>query len=271
MYPTISVIIPNFNRGALLEKAIRSVLEQTVPVAEILVCDDGSTDDAKHRVAQLQMDYPQVVWLDCGSNGRPAIPRNQGISRAQGEWIAFLDNDDTWEKTKLEEQLRIADAYNVHFICTNAWRVSDNEKASSALIHHSTGKYQFSDLIAENFIVCSSVLVHHSLLKQSQKFPEHKYFKAIEDYALWLEIGLNAPIFFLQTPLVNYLDLPQQSIRSGQDNEYAMYRRILLRTLRIAVNKHKFSKAMICIAQLLRNTFYEFRYNYRMRKSGGNA
>lgn len=271
MYPTISVIIPNFNRGVLLEKAIRSVLEQTVPVAEILVCDDGSTDDAKERVAQLQIDFPQVVWIDCGRNGRPAIPRNIGISKAQGEWIAFLDNDDMWEKTKLEEQLHIAKECNVSFICTNAWRVTDNEKASSALIHHRTGKYQFSDLIAENFIVCSSVLVHHSLVKASQQFPEHKNFKAIEDYALWLEIALNAPIYFSQKPLVNYLDLPQQSIRSGQENEYAMYRRILLRTLNIAISKLKLSKAVMCIAQLLRNTFYEFRYNYRMRKSGGHV
>ncbi|NBQ48494.1 MAG: glycosyltransferase family 2 protein, partial [Sphingobacteriia bacterium] len=88
----ISVIIPNYNRAAFLKQAIESVLAQTYPVLEILICDDGSQDESR-SVVQAFADH-RIQWLDCGRNGRPAIPRNKGVQRAKGQWLAFLDNDD---------------------------------------------------------------------------------------------------------------------------------------------------------------------------------
>ena len=101
----ISVIIPNYNRSELLKKAITSVLNQSYAVLEILVCDDGSTDNSKEVIEQF--NNQTIKWIDCGKNGRPAIPRNIGVKKAKGNYIAFLDNDDEWLPTKIEEQVKV--------------------------------------------------------------------------------------------------------------------------------------------------------------------
>lgn len=269
MHPTISVVIPNYNRADLLIQAITSVLEQSYPVMEILVCDDGSTDDSKSKVLTLQKNHPHIQWIDCGKNGRPAIPRNIGIAAARGEWIAFLDNDDTWARDKIEKQLQAAEHSGCAIICTNAWRITADQKATAALIHLKEGIYTFKDLLSENFIVCSSILLRKDILNTSSLFPKSPAFKAIEDYALWLELALDHSIHLIQAPLVNYLDAPQQSIRSRQSNEFTMYRRILFRTFYLSFMKVKWGKAIRCMTSLIRNSFYEMRYYYRVQKSGG--
>ncbi|MBK8586703.1 MAG: glycosyltransferase family 2 protein [Bacteroidetes bacterium] len=82
MTETVSVVIANYNRSDMLVKAIQSALEQTYSVLEILVCDDGSTDDSREKVQALNNE--KVKWIDSGKNGRPAIPRNIGLSRVKG-------------------------------------------------------------------------------------------------------------------------------------------------------------------------------------------
>ncbi len=119
---SISVIIPNFNRSELLKKAITSILNQSYSVLEILVCDDGSTDNSKEIVEQFNLQM--IKWVDCGKNGRPAIPRNIGIKKAKGNYVAFLDNDDEWLPTKIEEQVKLIIEKKALIICTNAYKVS---------------------------------------------------------------------------------------------------------------------------------------------------
>ena len=99
----ISVIIPTYNRKTYLLRAIKSVLEQTYSNFEILVMDDGSTDGTVDVIkgindSRLVYDW-SVNW------GGPAQPRNRGLKKANGEFIAFLDSDDWWSETKLEESL----------------------------------------------------------------------------------------------------------------------------------------------------------------------
>ena len=100
-YETISVVIPTLNRCSLLQKAIESVLKQTLVPSEIIVVDNGSTDDTKKMVCSL---YPNINYLVEDKSGVSAA-RNKGIKVAKSEWIAFLDSDDVWESKKLEKQL----------------------------------------------------------------------------------------------------------------------------------------------------------------------
>ena len=79
----VSVIIPTYNRQKTLHRAISSVLNQTYPIHELIICDDGSTDDSKLLVEQFKDQ--RIKWLDCGRNGMPSIPRNKGIHLASGE------------------------------------------------------------------------------------------------------------------------------------------------------------------------------------------
>ena len=99
---TISAVIPAYNRGALIGRAIESVLAQSRPPEEIIVVDDGSTDDTAERVRAFG-DRVRYVFQP---NGGGAAARNRGVEEARGEWIAFLDSDDTW----LPEHLRLMEA-----------------------------------------------------------------------------------------------------------------------------------------------------------------
>ncbi len=97
----VSVVIPTFNRANYIVRAVKSVLAQTYKNYEIIVVDDGSTDDTR----QLLEPYSHCVRYIYQDNAGPAAARNNGISRAEGEWLAFLDSDDIWLSQKLEIQL----------------------------------------------------------------------------------------------------------------------------------------------------------------------
>src|SRR5690348_10269988 len=113
--PTVSVVIPAFNAAEYIGQAIDSVLAQTHQPIEIIVVDDGSTD----QTAQIAAAYPAPVRVLRKPNGGPASARNMGIAAATGSWIALLDADDRWLANKLERQLRhVADDVTlVHTLC----------------------------------------------------------------------------------------------------------------------------------------------------------
>src|SRR5512135_1404731 len=96
----VSVIITTYNRRSYLKAAVESVLAQDYPDKEVIVVDDGSTDGSAEEVRGLPIRY---VWKE---NGGISSARNQGISLAQGDFIAFLDVDDLWKKGKLSLQMR---------------------------------------------------------------------------------------------------------------------------------------------------------------------
>lgn len=98
-HPSISVIIPAYNAERYLGEAIESILKQTLPVSEIIVVDDGSTDGT----ASVARSYDSVIYLSHKQSGSGAA-RNLGVQRASGEWLSFLDADDLWHPEKLRRQ-----------------------------------------------------------------------------------------------------------------------------------------------------------------------
>lgn len=101
--PTVTVVIASYNRAATIEQAVASVLRQTFTDLEVVVVDDGSTDDTVARVRSI--DDPRVRVLTSSTNSGVSAARNRGIAEAAGEWVAFQDSDDEWLPTKLEKQL----------------------------------------------------------------------------------------------------------------------------------------------------------------------
>ena len=113
---SISVIIPTFNRLNYLERAIKSVLNQTIKVDEIIVVDDGSNDGTSEFI---RSKYPNLKYIFQSNRGVSAA-RNVGIAAAKSNWIAFLDSDDEWMPTKLEQQEKsIIDNPDIEFCHTN--------------------------------------------------------------------------------------------------------------------------------------------------------
>lgn len=218
--PTISVVIPTWNRAGTIEAAVRSALAQTVSPLEVLVCDDGSTDDSEARVRAI--GDPRICWLPGTRGGRPAIPRNRGIAAARGEWLAFLDSDDVWLPEKLERQIAMAKILGVRAVCCDAWRVKPNGgDIATRLLGGGDRVLAWGDLLRANRVICSSAVIHRSALVGSDGFPEEPELKALEDYALWLRVAVRTNFAYLSRPMLNYLDDAENSVRTGKPDGWS--------------------------------------------------
>jgi len=108
VHPTVSVVIPTYNRAAQIPHAIESVLSQTIPHVEVIVVDDGSSDGTGPMLREL---YGDRIRYFAQVNQGVSVARNKGIAEATGQWIAFLDSDDLWEKEKLEWQFKALEQF----------------------------------------------------------------------------------------------------------------------------------------------------------------
>ena len=107
--PAVSVIIPTYNRAYIIEQAIESVLAQTFEDFEVIVADDGSTDDTAARIATIA--DPRLRYIPLPHAGAPAAARNAGIRHARGDLLAFLDSDDLWKPDKLAREVAFLDGH----------------------------------------------------------------------------------------------------------------------------------------------------------------
>lgn len=211
MPPVISVIIPTYNRPQTLHRAIASTLLQSLAPFEVLVCEDGHSIETAKTIDSF--NQPKIKYIPATHVGRPAIPRNRGIHAAQGEWIAFLDDDDAWLPEKLEQQIKLAHATGCRAICTNAWQVQNGKRNGRYFHQLSKRKLRFNQFLKANMVICSSAIIHRSLFEKAKGFPEEETMLAIEDYALWLRIATLTDFAYVPEPLLEYTNEPQQSIR----------------------------------------------------------
>ncbi len=184
----ISVIIPTYNCPKdYLREAIESVLSQTLPPLEVIVVDDGSTDDTQQFVSKYTASGVRYLYQ---TNSGQSAARNLGIRSARGDWIAFLDHDDVWLKTKLERQAAKYEASHCEFIVTDMYKGKspDVEKKSFLGAYRCVAEGQIFDiLIDRSFIFPSSVLVHKRLLEKHGGFDEK--LRLMEDLDLFLRIA----------------------------------------------------------------------------------
>ncbi len=208
---SVSVVIPTWNRATSLEEAVRSALAQTIRPLEVLVCDDGSEDGSEGIVRSI--GDPRVRWIPGDHSGRPAIPRNRGIGVACGEWLAFLDSDDTWLPEKLEKQLSLAAESGCRAVCSNAYQRVPGKGEDGLLLERMADRIAFDDLLRGNHVICSSTLVETSIVRRASGFPEAIEMRGFEDYALWLRIATMTDFAYVSEPLLRYNDDPEGSIR----------------------------------------------------------
>lgn len=201
--PEVSVIIPTYNRANFLINAINSVLLQTITQYEVIVIDDGSRDNTQEIISNL----PGCVrYIPIQHSGLPAIARNVGINNAEGTYIAFLDSDDCWCENKLEQQIYyLKEHENVGLVCSNGFILHNSSKSRLFFPDNTTNsKRDYFDLIKNNFIITSSCLVKKDLLERVGLFSEDILLRGIEDYDLWLNVGLISDIHYMHEPLCFY-------------------------------------------------------------------
>jgi len=193
---SISVIIPTYNRHHRLIRAIDSVLSQTYPHIELMVIDDGSSNDVQSR---LSPHYPQVRFLRQSNQGVSAA-RNAGIKHSNSEWIAFLDSDDAWHPHKLAKQIAALTKAPEYRLChTNEIWIRHGNRVNPMNKHKKSGGWIFKYCLPRCAISPSSVLIQRRLLAEIGAFDPT--LPACEDYDLWLRICARDPVLYLDQAL----------------------------------------------------------------------
>jgi glycosyltransferase involved in cell wall biosynthesis len=195
--PLVSVIIPTYNRGWIIREAIDSVLEQDFIDFELIVVDDGSTDDT----ADILKTFGRDINVIRQSNQGVSAARNRGIAASSGQLIAFLDSDDLWLSHKLAVQVEFFTSQPDAMICqTQEQWVRNGVRVNLQKRHH-----KFSGMIFERSLeLClvspSAVMIKKRLLEEVGRFDER--LPACEDYDLWLRISCRYPVYLIDTPLI---------------------------------------------------------------------
>ncbi len=194
---SISVIIPSYNRCFLLERSIKSVINQSLAPSEIIVVDDGSTDDTFNMVKSY---FPKIKYFYNTKKGVSAA-RNLGILKSTGNWICFLDSDDEWKKNKLARQKKyILKNATAKFIHTNEIWLKNGKLLNQKKIHKKEGGYIFENCLKLCCISPSSVMIRKDIFKNFGNFDEN--FQVCEDYELWLRISSKSKIDFIDDELL---------------------------------------------------------------------
>ena len=185
----VSVIVPVYNRAKLVTRAIDSVLKQSRPPLEIIVVDDGSTDETPDVLRQ----YGSKIKIIRQAHRGVSAARNRGIRSARGQWIALLDSDDEWLPKKLamaEEFHRRHPEYLI-FQSEEIW-IRKGKRVNPKKKHRKYGGWIFKQSLPLCIVSPSAVIFHRSLLEQIGLFDES--FPVCEDYDLWLRVAKKFPV-----------------------------------------------------------------------------
>ncbi len=195
--PLVSVIIPTFNRGWILKETIDSVLAQEFKDFELIVVDDGSTDNTQ----DILDSYPVDILVVRQENKGVSAARNTGLGLASGNLISFLDSDDLWLPKKLSEQVAFFCSNPDVLICqTEETWVRRGVRVNPKKRHKKLSGMIFEPSLALCLVSPSAVMIKRSLLDQVGLFDED--LPACEDYDLWLRISCNYPVHLIDTPLI---------------------------------------------------------------------
>ncbi len=213
--PTVTVVIPTFNRLALLREAVESVKAQTYNDWELLVVDDGSTD---HTVEYLQAEQDQRIDLIRSAHrGNIGAVRNLGVSHARGRFVAFLDSDDLWKPTKLERQITALQSRGAQWSYTGYEVVDESgqslKRYMAAQPKEATILYQL--LTTDASATVCSVIVAKDLLDRCGGFSPELAFRA--DHDLELRLANVACPAVVSEVLVTVRQHPGRTTRSLSD------------------------------------------------------
>ena len=194
---SISVVIPTFNRLIYLERAIKSVLNQTISVNEIIIVDDGSDDGTSEFI---HSNYPNLKYIFQSNSGVSAA-RNTGIKAASSNWIAFLDSDDAWVTNKIQKQITELELNpEMNFCHSNEIWIRNGREIKQKNTHKKFGGFIFDKCLDKCRISPSTVICRKSLLIKLNGFDED--LAICEDYDLWLRITSDNPVIYIEKPLI---------------------------------------------------------------------
>ena len=203
-HPTVSVIIPTYNRAHLVGKAIKSVLNQTYQDFEIIVIDDGSTDNTEETVKSF--NNFKIRYICHTNNQGVSVARNTGIRASRGKYIALLDSDDEWLPEKLDKQIKVlkSEFPEAGVVYSNVLYIDESGKNMKKLGNPKKVEgHIYEDLLVRNYVGTSS-----TLLVKKECFNRVGLFdgllKAQNDWDMWIRIAKYYRFALIKIPLVKY-------------------------------------------------------------------
>lgn len=207
---TISVIIALYNKEDYIEATIRSVLLQTMPPDEIIIADDGSTDESVARIRALVDPRIQIISTELAGSG-PSVARNIAIRAASGKWLAILDADDLWEPRYIETMVRLL-RQTPNAVCAfSSWLVMSSDAVLQEPCSKAVGEeriFRLAEFLGlwTKMRYCpmwtSAVVASRQALIEIGGFPES--YRRGEDKDTWLRLLMHGPAAYCPQPLARY-------------------------------------------------------------------
>ena len=226
-----SIIIPLYNKAPYIERAIQSVLSQTFQKFELIVVDDGSTDDPFAQLSvisqQLSVDVPEIykkIRVFQQQNQGVSTARNNGVKLAKYDYIAFLDADDSWETTYLEEMKGLIATYPNAGIYGSSYFIVKNGKKRIAPIgvekNFDRGLINYCQVYSKT--LCMPLWTGATIIRKSIFDLENGFnprLKLGEDFDLWIRVAIKHSVAFLNKPLANYNQDVEEVFRGVVQNK----------------------------------------------------
>ena len=220
----ISIIIPNYNCEKFICQTIESVIEQTYGNWEMIIIDDSSTDNSVSIIEKYANTNKRIHLIKLDKNSGVSNARNVGLQYAKGDYIAFLDSDDYWDKNKIQEQISFMKDQNIPLSYTSYIKIDEKDKKIGEIKVPESVNYK--KMLKSNFIACSSAVVKKEIIGKLLFPPQ----KINQDHALWLSIlkkgyiayGLNKPLLFYR---IRRNSVSSNKITAAKD-QWKLYREI---------------------------------------------
>jgi len=244
--PTVSVIIPTYNRAHLVGRAIQSVLNQTYQDFELIVVDDGSKDSTEKVIKEFQQKDNRIIYLKHDQNKGGSAARNTGIKASRGEYIAFLDSDDLWLPEKLKVEINILENGKKFIICSTGYNFIDQR--NNKIIGYSKIKRK---VISQKNVLNANCITTNDFTAIKEKVIEIGGFDeklpARQDWDFWIRITSLGMGYQDSLNLVNKYTMRDDQISSGIKNKLNGTEAILKR------HKKLFLSDPIAYGAILRN------------------
>lgn len=200
--PLVSIVIPTYNHAPMLQRALATVVEQTYQNWNAIVVNNFSTDNTLEVVAAF--NDPRIQCVNFRNNGVIGASRNEGIALATGNYVAFLDSDDTWFPTKLEKCVEILESGS-DLVCHAEYWIDESGKSRLVAYGPSEAATHLNLIYKGNRISTSATVVRTALLKEVHGFDVSPELISTEDYDLWIRLAARSDKFaFISEPLGEY-------------------------------------------------------------------
>jgi glycosyltransferase involved in cell wall biosynthesis len=204
----VSIIIPYYQCKNYIFQSVNSVIKQTYKYWELIIVDDENSKDSKFLLEKIKKKNKNIKIFSTVSNIGVGLARNIGIQKSKGKFVAFLDSDDYWHKTKIEKQINFLKINNFD-ICYTGYSVFYN----NIIYRPNTPLFMnYHNFLKECPVCCSSVLIKKKILN-NLKF---KNYKNKEDYDLWLRITKKKMTFFGLNEYLTFYRIRKNSLSSYQ-------------------------------------------------------